>query len=271
MHSGSGDMPPAMILCGGQGTRLRDVTELLPKPMVPVGPHPIVWHIMKSYAAHGVKRFILCLGYKREAFVDYFLNYHARATDITVRLGKRNSIVYHDGHGEEDWEVTLADTGDRTMTGGRVARAAKYLKPDDQDFFLTYGDAVADIDFSALLAFHRQANKALTVSAVHPAGRFGEMGIDTAGNVTGFHEKPQTEQGFINGGFMVAERSMVDRYLTPDSGLVFEQAPMQQIQKAGEMAAYQHEGFWQCMDTAREHGLLNELWDSGKAPWTKGW
>ena len=265
------NMPPVIILCGGQGTRLRDVTELLPKPMVPVGPHPIVWHIMKGYAAFGVKRFILCLGYKREAFIDYFLNYHARATDVTIRLGKHNDITYHAGHGEENWEVTLADTGDRTMTGGRIARAAKYLKPEDREFFLTYGDAVSDIDFSALLKFHRTSGKILTVSAVHPAGRFGELGIDAGGKVTGFHEKPQTEQGFINGGFMVADRSLPERYLNTDSALIFEQEPMRDIQKAGEMGAYQHPDFWQCMDTAREHQLLNQLWDSGKAPWTRSW
>lgn len=263
--------PPTIILCGGQGTRLRDVTELLPKPMVPIGPQPIVWHIMKGYAAFGVKRFILCLGYKREAFIDYFLNYHARATDITIRLGKKDDITFHNGHGEEDWEVTLADTGDRTMTGGRLARVEKYLKPEDSDFFLTYGDAVSDIDFSALLHFHQKSKKMLTVSAVHPAGRFGELGIDADGNVTGFHEKPQTEQGFINGGFMVAKREIVQRYLKLDASLIFEQEPMRSIQKDGEMAAYQHEQFWQCMDTAREHQLLNELWDSRKAPWTKVW
>lgn len=266
-----GDMPSAMILCGGQGSRLREVTEILPKPMVPIGPQPIVWHIMKGYAAFGVTRFILCLGYKREAFIDYFLNYHARATDVTIRLGKQNDITYHAGHGEEHWEVTLVDTGDRTMTGGRIARAAKYLRPDDAEFFLTYGDAVADIDFSALLNFHRKSGKTLTVSAVHPAGRFGELGINESGEVTGFHEKPQTEQGFINGGFMVARREMVVRYLTTETSLIFEQEPMRAIQQDNEMGAYQHEQFWQCMDTAREYHLLNELWDLRKAPWTKVW
>ena len=264
-------MPPAMILCGGQGTRLRDVTELLPKPMVPVGPQPILWHIMKGYAAFGINRFILCLGYKREAFIDYFLNYHARATDVTIRLGKQNDIIYHGGHGEEDWEVTLVDTGDRTMTGGRIARAAKYLKPEDQEFFLTYGDAVADVDMFKLLKQHRNARKALTVTAVHPAGRFGEMGMNADGNVTGFHEKPQTEQGFINGGFMVANRSLPEQFLSIDAGLIFEQEPMRSILESGEMDAYKHEGFWQCMDTAREHQLLNTLWDSGHAPWTRMW
>lgn len=268
---GKESMPPAIILCGGQGTRLRDVTELLPKPMVPVGPHPIVWHIMKSYAAFGVSRFILCLGYKREAFINYFLNYHERATDVTIQLGQEKKLVYHGGHGEEDWEVTLADTGDRTMTGGRIARAAKYLKPDEQEFFLTYGDAVSNIDINALLQQHRQIGKMLTISAVHPAGRFGELGMNDDGTINGFHEKPQAEQGYINGGFMVARRDLVDRYLSPSEALIFEQGPMNEVLADGQMGAYRHEGFWQCMDTAREHSLLSDLWDSGHAPWTEQW
>lgn len=264
-------MPPAMILCGGQGTRMRDVTELLPKPMVPIGPQPILWHIMKCYAAFGVKRFILCLGYKREAFIDYFLNYHARSTDITVRLGRQHDVTFHGSHEEIDWEVTLADTGDRTMTGGRIARASKFLREEDDSYFLTYGDAVADIDFNALLALHRKAGKALTISAVHPAGRFGELGVDPSGHVTRFHEKPDMEQHFINGGFMVVDRAKVAGYVSPDASLVFESDVMPVIQRDGQMMAYQHAGYWQCMDHAREHALLNEMWDKGDAPWAKAW
>ncbi len=270
MNPNQGTMPPAMILCGGQGTRLRDVTELLPKPMVPVGPQPIVWHIMKTYAAFGVRRFILCLGYKRETFIDYFLNYHARATDITVKLGQKNQITYHGTSGEEDWEVTLADTGERTMTGGRIARAAKYLKDSDKDFFLTYGDAVADVNISALLDQHKVGGKMLTVTAVHPAGRFGEINI-VNDDVVGFSEKPQTEDGFINGGFMVLKKDAVNQYLTLSNELTFEQEPVGNILADSEMQAYKHDGFWQCMDNAREHTLLNELWDRGNAPWTKNW
>lgn len=265
------EMPPVMILCGGQGTRIRDVTELLPKPMVPIGPHPIVWHIMRSYAAFGVRRFILCLGYKRETFIDYFMNYHARASDITLKLGKRSDIVYHDGHGEEEWEVTLADTGDRTMTGGRIARASKYLKPDDEDFFLTYGDAVSDIDINALLEKHRQAQKKLTVSAVHPEGRYGNIVLGEKGQVIAFREKPLADSDLISGGFMVASRAMIDEYLEPSDQLVFEQGPVDSIVADGEMAAYEHAGFWQCMDTAREHAMLNELWESDNAPWKRFW
>jgi len=263
-------MPPLMILCGGMGTRLRDVTELLPKPMVPVGPQPILWHIMKSYAAFGVKRFILCLGYKREIFIDYFLNYHARATDITVKLGQGREIVYHDHSPEEDWEVTLANTGDSTMTGGRVSIASKYLTDSDKDFFLTYGDAVADVDINALLKQHKAQGKLLTVSAVHPAGRFGEMNL-SGELVSGFTEKPQMERGYINGGFMVAKKEFVSKMLSPDHDLFLEQEPMNKTVAAGQMAAYLHNGFWQCMDTPREHLLLNNLWNKGNPPWTKYW
>jgi len=263
-------IPPAMILCGGQGTRLRDVTEVLPKPMVPIGPHPMVWHIMKTYAAFGVRRFILCLGYKRENFIDYFLNYHARATDVTLKLGVNPEIIYHGRHGEEDWEVTLADTGDRTMTGGRVSRASKYLRADDQSFLLTYGDGLANIDIAKQLAFHQSHDKLITVTAVHPSGRFGE--VEIAGDrVTSFHEKPQTESGLINGGFMVVRRDFVSRYLSHDASIILEQEPMRRAVADGQMAGFIHEGFWQCMDTAREHQLLNELWDRGQAPWKEHW
>jgi len=264
-------MPPAMILCGGQGTRLRDVTELLPKPVVPIGPHPIVWHIMKCYAAFGVTRFILCLGYKRESFIDYFFHYHAHAADITLRLGQENNITYHGGHSEEDWEITFAATGDRTMTGGRIARASKYLQAHDHDFFLTYGDAVADIDMKALLALHRKTDKVLTLSAVHPEGRFGNIVADEDGRVVAFREKPKEAAELINGGFMVAKKEMVSRYLQQRDDLVFEEDPINRIVADGEMAAYEHRGFWQCMDTAREHTLLTRLWDEGNAPWARYW
>lgn len=264
-------MPPAMILCGGQGTRLRDVTELLPKPMVPIGPQPILWHIMKGYAAFGVNRFILCLGYKREAFIDYFLNYHARSTDCTISLGKQDGIQFHGSHEEVDWEVTLADTGDLTMTGGRVTRATKYLKDSDDHFFLTYGDAVSDIDFRKLLDCHKASNKTLTISAVRQAGRFGEMQITEAGEVSRFSEKPGSAQGYISGGFMVADRERLMPYMSEDESLVFERGVMPRVQADGGLYAYQHEGFWQCMDHIREHELLNDMWARGEAPWTEVW
>jgi len=266
----SKEMPPLMILCGGKGTRLRDVTELLPKPMVPVGEQPIVWHIMRSYAAFGVTRFILCLGYKRESFVDYFLNFHAYASDITVRLGKHETITYHDRAVEADWEVTLANTGIDTMTGGRIALASKHLQETDTTFFLTYGDAVSDIDVAASLESHRASGKLITVAAVHPEGRFGELHLHD-GCVRGFMEKPAHVDNYINGGFMVLEKVFVSRYLTDTRSLVFEQGPMARAMSDDQMNAFRHEGFWQCMDTPREYQLLNDLWASGKAPWAARW
>ena len=264
------EMPPVMILCGGKGTRLRDVTELLPKPMVPIGEQPIVWHIMKTFAAFGCRRFILCLGYKREAFVDYFLNYHLRTSDATITLGHAPKIHFHEKVPESDWEVTLAGTGLETGTGGRVWRAAKYLKPTDRSFFLTYGDGVADVDVAALLKTHRALKRAITVSAVHPAARFGEMVVD-GDRVSAFEEKPAVAQGYINGGFMVVEKSFVKKFMTDDDAMFFEQDPMRKAAAAGEMTVYRHEGFWQCMDTSREYALLNDLWAKGSAPWTKSW
>ena len=271
MSSELSAMPPAIILCGGEGTRIRDATELLPKPMVPVGPHPLVWHIMKTYASYGVERFVLCLGHKREVFIDYFLHYHARATDLTVRLGRDHDVTYHDGQGREEWEVTLADTGVATMTGGRVARAARYLEARDEHFFLTYGDGLANVDIRSLYDAHLQAGREITVTAVHPAGRFGEMVITDDRTVSRFHEKPQTESGRINGGFMVLKKSFIERYLTTDEALILEIEPMRNAVSDGDMVAHEHNGFWQCMDTARENALLNALWDKGEAPWTENW
>ena len=260
-------MPPCMILCGGMGTRLRDVTELLPKPMVPIGTQPIIWHIMKTYATFGVRRFILCIGYKREIFIDYFLNYHERLTDITVNLSKEKNITYHTSHhSEEDWTVTLAYTGEKTMTGSRVYNASRYLIDTDEDFFLTYGDAVSNIHIAKLYDYHKSKNKELTLSAIHPSGRFGVMKI-VDGKVTNFIEKPHTEKDLINGGFMVLKKSFIKKYLTDDQDLIFERNPMCEAVSNNQMAAYVHEGFWQCMDIQREYDYLNELWNTGKAPW----
>ncbi len=263
-------MPPAMILCGGKGTRLRDISELLPKPMVPIGGQPIVWHIMRSYAAFGVRRFILCLGYKKEEFIDYFLNFHAHATDVTVRLGEHGQVTYHGNYPEEDWEVTLANTGEDTLTAGRVLQAGKYIKKTDRDFFLTYGDGVCDVPILDLLDFHRKQKKMITVTAVHPEGRFGEMQIQ-GNQVVGFAEKRARIEGYINGGFMVLNREFLSKYIPPDQDIFFEQAPMNDAVADGQMSVFCHEGFWQCMDTPREYQLLNDLWKSGNAPWTKYW
>ncbi len=270
MESKTSAMPPAMILCGGRGTRLREVTELLPKPMVPIGDFPVVWHIMKSYAAFGVRRFILCLGYKREEFLNFFLNYRARTSDITLTLGNEPQLTFHRSDDEADWQVTLASTGLDTMTGGRVLKASRYLAPEDENFFLTYGDGVADIDIGELYRHHLDGGKMLTISAVHPEGRFGELEYD-GDMVCAFNEKPLRRAGFINGGFMVARRGMVDRYLEGRPDCFFEAEPMARLATDGEMRLFRHEGFWQCMDNPREYKMLNELWESGNAPWTRFW
>jgi len=268
--SAQSEIPPLMILCGGKGTRLRDVTELLPKPMVPIGEQPMIWHIMRSYAAFGVKRFILCLGYKRECFVDYFLNFDSYSSDLTVQLGCHEGVIYHNPPGDIKWEVTLANTGIDSMTGCRIAIASKHLKEADNTFFLTYGDALSDIDIAASLAYHRSTGKLMTVSAVHPEGRFGELRLQ-GGYVHGFEEKPSGADRYINGGFMVLEKDFVTRYLSEDKDLLLEQAPMLQATADKQLAAFAHEGFWQCMDNPREYQLLNDLWRRGKAPWTRHW
>lgn len=247
MRQRSADMPPVMILCGGKGTRLGDITKVTPKPMVRIGRDPILWHIMKWYASFGCKRFILCLGHLKGEFEAYFTK-HARAI---ARLG---------------WEVTRVDTGAETATGGRVAQAAaQALRTTDSEFFLTYGDGVADVDIAKLLNKHRRANRAITITGVHPASRFGEL-IIKGDRVTDFEEKARSKF-YINGGFMVVSRKFLDAYLTDDPKMFFEQAPMRTAAAAGDMTIYRHEGFWQCMDTPREHILLNDMWASGQAPW----
>ena len=264
------DMPPVMILCGGKGTRLRDVTELLPKPMVSIGEQPIVWHIMKTYASFGVKRFILCLGYKREAFVDYFMNYHLRTSDATIKLGHAPEITFHGESDESDWEVTLAGTGLETMTGGRVFRASKYLKDTDENFFLTYGDGVCDVDIAAVYQQHLSSDKLLTLTAVQPEARFGIMNL-SGNNVTGFAEKQAQADDYINGGFMVIRKEFIRRYLNGNEDQFLEREPMTRCAADGGMQVFKHDGFWQCMDNQREYNMLNEMWEKGEAPWTKYW
>jgi glucose-1-phosphate cytidylyltransferase len=251
-----------VIFCGGLGTRLREETEYRPKPMVPVGERPILWHIMKSYAHYGHKEFILCLGYKGEIIKEYFRNYQWFTSDVTLRLGARPRIKYHNQHAEEDWAVTLVDTGQNTMTGGRLKRALQFIK--DDTFLCTYGDGLADSDINASIAFHRRNKRILTITAVQPAGRFGDLEI-TDGRVTAFNEKPEKLTGYINGGFFVMNRRIAN-YLTDDT-CVLEQAPLERLAAEGQIAAYLHQGFWQCMDTYREQQLLTGMWNSGKAPW----
>jgi glucose-1-phosphate cytidylyltransferase len=258
----------AVILCGGQGTRIRDASELLPKPMLPIGGKPIVWHIMKSYAEHGVREFVLCLGYKGWVIKEFFLNYRAMTTDLTVTLGHKDALHFHSRHDEEDWTVTLAETGEESMTGGRVAAVRRYLEGEDL-FLLTYGDGVSDLDIAATIAFHRRHGKLATVTAVRPPGRFGEMRID-GGAVTEFNEKPNATEGFINGGFFVLDAKRIWPYLGTDPKEILEREPLRRLAREGQLAAYPHTGFWQPMDTAREYAMLNEMWASGRAPW-KTW
>jgi glucose-1-phosphate cytidylyltransferase len=258
----------AVILCGGQGTRIRDANDLLPKPMLPIGGKPIVWHIMKGYAAHGVTDFVLCLGYKGWLIKEFFLNYRAMTTDFTVQLGKHRDVEFHDSHDEESWRVTLAETGEDTMTGGRVSSVRRYLDNDDL-FCLTYGDGVSDVDIGKLIAFHKSHGKVATITAVRPPGRFGEMVIKQGG-VSEFNEKPQTSEGFINGGFLVLDAKRAWDFLGTGRNVVLERDPLQRLAREGELRAFEHTGFWQPMDTMREYTLLNDLWASGKAPW-KTW
>ena len=254
-----------VILCGGMGTRIRDASENLPKPLLPIGGRPIVWHIMKGYAHHGFKDFVLCLGYKGWLIKEFFLNYHGMSSDLLVTLGPGGSTEFLGPRVDEDWRVTLADTGDATMTGGRLAAVRKYLGQDDL-LMLTYGDGVADIDIQRLVAFHRSHGKIATVTAVRPPGRFGELSL-RAGMVAEFNEKPQAEGAFINGGFFVLDAARIWDYISPDPRSVLEVEPMQALARDGQLAAYEHGGFWQPMDTLREFNLLNELWSSGRAPW----
>jgi len=260
--------PKAVILCGGQGTRIREASEVLPKPMLPIGGMPIVWHIMKGFAAHGVKEFVLCLGYKGWIIKEFFLQYRAMTSDVTVKLGSQSSVQFHGNVNEEDWTVTLAETGEETATGGRVSSVRRYVETDEL-FLLTYGDGVSDIDISKLIDFHRQQGKIVTVTAVRPPGRFGEMQL-RGSSVIEFNEKPQTAEGLINGGFMVCDSRRIWPYLGDDPRIILEREPMQHLAKDGQLVAYVHRGFWQAMDTLREYHLLNELWGSERAPW-KTW
>lgn len=254
----------AILLAGGLGTRLREETEFRPKPMVEVGNRPILWHIMKNLATFGITDFIVATGYKSAVIKDYFLNYEVQRNDFTVTLGDRNSLRIHGAHDEADWSVTVAFTGDETQTGGRVFRAARYL--DDEPFFVTYGDGLANVDIDALRSFHAASGRLGTVTTVQPVSRFGVMDVTEAGEVTRFREKPQMD-GWINIGFMILEPGALAYF---DADCVLEQGPLVDLALAGELGAYRHDGFWQPMDTFRESKLLNDLWDSGAAPW-KQW
>jgi glucose-1-phosphate cytidylyltransferase len=253
-----------VILCGGLGSRIRDASETLPKPMLPIGGKPIVWHIMKMYGHYGFNEFVLCLGYRGWVVKEFFLNYAAMTNDMVVQLGPERSVTVAGSNAEEDWKVILAETGELSPTASRVYQVRKYV--DDSDvFLLTYGDGVANIDVRELLAFHRAHGKIGTVTAVRPPGRFGELDI-ASDLVTEFNEKPQASGGFINGGFFVFDTRRIFDYIDSRS-TALEREPMQRLAAEGQLAAYRHVGFWQPMDTPREYALLNELWNSGDAPW----
>jgi len=256
-----------VILCGGKGTRLREETEFRPKPMVPVGRFPMVWHIMKYYASFGHKEFILCLGYKGEMIKDYFRNYLWNTCDVTLSLGKDSAIQYHDKHNEEDWSVTLADTGEEAMTAYRVKKIQRYI-PSGEGFMLTYGDGLSDIEIPTLIDSHQKAGKVCTISAVHPAGRFGSLNILKDGSIKTFQEKPQMETFYVNGGFMVCDYRIFD-YLKEDPHVMFERQPIAEMLSKKQLNSYKHEGFWQPMDTYQEAQYLNKLWDENSAPWKK--
>lgn len=256
-----------VILCGGYGTRIRDVNEDLPKPMLSIGRLPILWHLMKYYSSFGNNEFILCLGYKGQIIKDFFLNYQAHTQDFTVTLGQSNSIQYHSPNGETDWKVTLVDTGQDSMTGSRVSKIRSYVQ--DSPFFLTYGDGLSNVDLHALEKFHRSHGKIATVTGVRPPGRFGELRASASGLVSEFNEKPQASDGLISGGFFVCEPSIFN-VLNDNEDLVFEQGPIKDLVARKELAVYEHGDFWQCMDTARDWQLLNNLLTTNQAPW-KTW
>ncbi|HWA74178.1 MAG TPA: glucose-1-phosphate cytidylyltransferase [Polyangiaceae bacterium] len=255
----------AVILCGGQGTRIRSVDELLPKPMLPIGERPIVWHIMKLFSHYGIDDFVLCLGYKSWLFKEWFMNYRSMLTDMTINLAKPGEVTFHDGHELERWRVTLAETGVDTMTGGRISGVRHHIGESGL-FLVTYGDGVADVDINALVDFHKSHGKIATVTAVRPPSRFGEMLVED-GRVACFTEKPQVSEGSVNGGFFVFDAKRIWDYIPNAASTILERAPLQRLAEEGELAAYVHQGFWQPMDTPREFRELNELWDSGRAPW----
>ncbi|MBD8192855.1 glucose-1-phosphate cytidylyltransferase [Pseudomonas fluorescens] len=254
----------AVILAGGLGTRLSEETSTRPKPMVEIGGKPILWHIMKMYSSHGINDFIICCGYKGYVIKEYFANYFLHMSDVTFNM-RDNTMQVHDKRAEA-WSVTLVDTGDESMTGGRLRRVADYVK-DEESFCFTYGDGVGDIDISASIAFHKQHGKAATLTATYPPGRFGALDI-RQGQVLNFKEKPKGDGAMINGGFFVLNPEVLD-YITDDSS-VWEQEPLMNLAAENRLMAFEHQGFWQPMDTLRDKHHLEDLWTSGKAPW-KTW
>ena len=253
-----------VVLAGGLGTRISEETHLKPKPMVEIGGHPILWHIMKLYSTHGVHDFIICCGYKGYVIKEYFANYFLHMSDVTFDMSKNTMEVHQ--RKAEPWKVTLVDTGDDTMTGGRLKRVSEYIK-NDNAFCFTYGDGVSDVDISAAIQFHQTHGKSATVTAVQPPGRYGAL-EQSGDQVTSFVEKPRGDGGLISGGFFVLSPKCLD--LIEGDQTSWEGAPLTQLARTNEMMAFKHRGFWQPMDTLRDKNLLEDLWNSGKAPW-KNW
>jgi glucose-1-phosphate cytidylyltransferase len=253
-----------VILCGGQGTRIRDVAGDIPKPMIPIGGRPILWHIMKSFAHYGLSDFVLCLGHQSWVIKRYFLDYHYASVDFRLHLLAPDRVEVQAPAALENWHVTLAETGAGAMTGCRVKRIERYVAGDH--FLLTYGDGVSDVNVRKLIDFHKAHGKIGTVTAVQPPGRFGEIELE-GHRVAEFNEKPLLSRGRINGGFFVFRRKIFER-LDDDPELIFEQAPLMQLAREGELMAYLHNGFWQPMDNSRDYRYLNDLWDQGRAPWS---
>jgi glucose-1-phosphate cytidylyltransferase len=251
-----------VILCGGQGTRLREETEFRPKPLVDVGGRPILWHIMKTYAHFGFRDFVLCLGYRGNMIKEYFLNYEAMNNDFTICLGKSSGIHFNGAHHEQDFRVTLADTGQNTMTGGRISRVKRYVEGDL--FMVTYGDGVCDVDLRRVVDFHQSHGKLATVTSVRPISRFGTLDLGTNDNVNHFAEKPVAD-GWISAGYFVFNAGLFD-YLDGDD-CILERTPLERLAAEGELMAYRHDGFFFAMDTYREYALLNDMWQNGNAPW----
>ena len=253
----------AVILAGGLGTRMREETEFRPKPMVEIGGKPVLWHLMKIFASEGITDFVICAGYKGEQIKSYFLNYAALNSDFTINLGSSSELVVHGNHFESEWKVTVADTGASTLTAGRVERIEKYVS--GERFLVTYGDGLADIDMAKLVAFHESHGLTASMTTVRPMTRFGIVEMDSAGKVSRFREKPQSDD-WVNAGFFIFEPSIFD-YLRDSDQVMLEARPLVTLATNGQLAAYHHDGFWQPMDTYREAQMLNEMWASGAAPW----
>ena len=251
----------AVILAGGLGTRISEESYLRPKPMIEIGGHPILWHIMKIYYQHGIDEFIICAGYKQHMIKEYFADYFLHCSDVTFDFSEKEKTIIHSTSSEK-WKVTVVDTGLNTMTGGRIKRIRKYL--GDEPFLLTYGDGVSDVDIGKLIEFHKSHGKLATLTAVHPVGRFGVLDLKKD-EIKSFGEKTESQTDWINGGYMVIDPKVID-YIEGDE-TTFEKEPLERLASEGQLMAYKHNGFWQCMDTLRDKEKLESLWKSGKAPW----